>query len=224
VKLNLKLLSSLLLLTSAIAQAGPVLIVGTPSDSYSSPAILKPSPYFGGALVNFDSLTASTTFSSYSSSGITISSPDGLEVLPFSTQSGPMELFDNSSNGSADLFINLSQGSSFLGVGIADSDNIPASGNPVTISLQPLTQTGTNLGSAFNVTLTEIGSNPGNGYFVVEHTTSDIYGLKITQSVGNANYSGLAIDDVQAAPEPSSLLLLTAGVAILGLYRSRKMA
>jgi len=135
-----------------------------------------------------------------------------------------MELFDNSSNGSADLFINLSQGSSFLGVGIADSDNIPASGNPVTISLQPLTQTGTNLGSAFNVTLTEIGSNPGNGYFVVEDTTSDIYGLKITQSVGNANYSGLAIDDVQAAPEPSSLLLLTGGVGILGLFRLRKMA
>ena len=223
-KSNLTLYGSLLLLTCAIAQAAPVLILGTPSNSYNSPPILKPSPNLGGVLLNFDSLTALTTFSTYSSGGIAISSPDGLAVYPYSTQSGPNELFDNSPNGSADTFITLSQGSSYLGVGIADSDIIPASGNPVTITLQPLTKTGADLGSAFNVTIPETGSNPGNGYFVVEDTTSDIFGLQITQPVGNGNYSGLAIDDVQAVPEPSSLLLVAGGVAILGLFRLRKMA
>src|SRR5665213_1457421 len=200
---QITLCGSFLLLTTVAAQARPILIVGTPSDSYNSPAITKPTPYFGGVLLNSDSLTPFNLYSTYSSSGVSVTSPDGLEVLPYSTQSGPNELYDDSSAGSADIFINLSEGSRFLGVGIADSD-ITAAGAPVTISLQALGLGGVNLGSAFSVTITETGSNPGNGYFVVEDSTADIYGLQISQPVSNGNYSGLAIDDVQAAPEPST--------------------
>lgn len=212
-----------MILTAVVAQAAPVLIVGTPSDSYNSPAITKPTPYLGGVLLNFDALTPYNLYSTYSSSGVTISSPDGLEVLPYSTQSGPNELYDDSAAGSADIFINLSAGSSFLGVGIADSD-ITAGGAPVTISLQPLGLGGSDLGSAFSVTITETGSNPGNGYFLVGDNTADIYGLQISQPVGNANYSGLAVDDVQAAPEPSTFVLLIGGVLITGFFRLRKLA
>ena len=126
-----------LLLTSVIAHAGPVLVTGTPSDSYDSPAITKPSPYLGGVLLNFDSLSPLTLLSQYSSSGVTITSPDGLEVYPYSTQSGPNELYDDSAAGSADIFIDLSGGSKYIGVGIADSD-ITAAGSPVNITLQAL--------------------------------------------------------------------------------------
>ncbi len=58
----------------------------------------------------------------------------------------------------------------------------------------------------------------------MKDTSSDIYGLQITQTVGNPNYSGLAIDDLQTVPEPSSSLLLTAGLAIFGYFRLRKRA
>jgi hypothetical protein len=213
-----------LLLTSVIAHAGPVLVTGTPSDSYDSPAITKPSPYLGGVLLNFDSLSPLTLLSSYSSSGVTITSPDGLEVYPYSTQSGPNELYDDSAAGSADIFIDLSGGSKYIGVGIADSD-ITAAGSPVNITLQALAAGGGDLGSAFTVTIPETGPNPGNGYFLLEDTTSDIFGLQISQPVGNAAlYSGLAIDDVQAAPEPSTFMLLIAGVAIAGLSRLWRLA
>jgi hypothetical protein len=213
-----------LLLTSVMAHAGPVLVTGTPSDSFLSPAVTKPSPNLGGDLLNFDSLSPLTLLSSYSSAGVTISSPDGLEVLPFSTQSGPNELDDDSSDGSADIFISLSAGSRYIGVGIADSD-ITAAGSPVTIMLQALAAGGGDLGSAFAVTIPETGPNPGNGYFLLEDTTSDIFGLQISQPVGNAAlFSGLAIDDVQAAPEPSTFMLLIAGVVIVGFSRLRKLA
>jgi hypothetical protein len=223
VKSKTTLCGLFLLLTSMFAQANPVLITGSPSDSYNSPAITKPSPNSGGSLLNFDGLTPFAIFPSHSSQGITISSPDGLEVIPYSTQSGPNELFDNSSNGSASIFINLSVGSGFLGVGIADSD-ITTGAAPVTLTLQPLTNTGTALGSAFTVTIPQTGANPGNGYFMVRDTTADIFGLQISQPTGNANFSGLAIDDVQAAPEPSTFLLLVGGLTIPALFRLRKRA
>ena len=222
-KFRLTLCGSFLLLTSVIAQAGPVLVVGAPSDSYNSPAVTKPSPNLGGTLINFESLTPFATFSTYSSQGVSLFSPDGLVVYPFSTQSGPNELFDASANGSADISVNLAVGSAYIGVGIADSD-IAASGNPVTITLQPLGAGGVSLGSSFAVTIPETGSNPGNAYYVVKDTTSDIFGLQITQPVGDANFSGLAIDDVQLAPEPSSFALLIGGVAILGWRGRRKLA
>jgi hypothetical protein len=219
-KLNALFYSALLLLTPCIAQAGPVLIVGTPGDADLSKNP-GPSPALGN-LINFDSLTAFSTFapSTYASQGVTISSPDGLTVYPFSTQSGPNELFDDSSDGTANVTVALDFGTSAIGIGIADSD-------PVSVTLQALAANGSNLGSAFSINLatTESAVNTGNGYYVLEDTTSDIFGLRITESVGNASlFSGLAIDDLQTAPEPSSILLMTAGVAILGCFRLRKRA
>lgn len=212
----LSLCSSILLLACTLAQADPVLIEGTPADSYLSTPT-SASPNLGGVKINFDSLTPFATFSTYSSQGVTISSPDGLEVLPFSTQSAPNELFDTSAAGSANISINYTVGVTAVGVGIADSD-------PVTIFLQALNASGTGFGSLFSVTIPETGANPGNSYFVIQDTTPDIHGLQITQPVGNANFSGLAIDDVEVTPEPSTFVMLAAGVAILGSLRLRKRA
>lgn len=60
--------------------------------------------------------------------------------------------------------------------------------DPVTITLQALNSAHTALGCAFTITIPENTLNPGNGYYVIEDTTADIYGLQITQSVSNANY------------------------------------
>ena len=46
-----------LLLTSVMAHASVVLVTGSPSDSFNSPAITQPSPNLGGDLLNFDSLS-----------------------------------------------------------------------------------------------------------------------------------------------------------------------
>ena len=104
-----------------------------------------------------------------------------------------------------------------MGVGIADSD-------AASIFLQPLGASLANLGPAFLLSIPETGPNPGNGYFVIQDTTPDIFGFRITQSVGDPRFSGLAIDDVQVAPEPSTLLLLSAGVIMFGALRLRKRA
>jgi PEP-CTERM motif len=221
-KFNPTLYSSLLLVTALAAQASPVLIVGTPGNSQLATPT-GPSPILGN-LINFDSLTPFSTFvpSTYTADGITsISSPDGLEVLPYSTQSFPNELFDESADGTANITIDLATGIRAIGIGIADSD-------PVDITLQALGAGGVDLGSPFVIDLatTESTVNTGNGYYAVEDSSKDIYGLRITQSTGNANYSGLAIDDLQttATPEPSSALLLTAGLAIFGYFRLRRRA
>jgi len=222
----------LMLLTPLLIQAGPVLITGTPADDSSLPNT-PASPKIGG-LINFDSLPScgvfppDSTCTNYSGTtfagGVTISSPDGLYAIPYSAQTPPNELFDNSADGSANISIGLAGGAGAIGVGIADSDT-DVNGDPVDIFLQALNSTDGDLGSAFEVTLPETGGNPGNGYFVIADTTPDIYGLRITQPVGSAgNYSGLAIDDVQVSPEPSTFLLLIGGVAMLGSYRLRKRA
>lgn len=218
-------LFSLLALTPLIANAGPVLVVGTPGDDLLATPT-GPSPIVGG-LFTFASLTPFSTFSptTYASEGLTISSPDGLLVLPYSTQSNPNYLYDDSADGTADITIALTGGTRAVGVGIADSDD------PIDIQIQALGAGGVDLGSAFDVTEdlynSEFTENPGNAYFAVEDTTNDIYGLVITQSVGSEDNSGLAIADVQVAPEPSSILLLMAGAALLGLpgfFRLRKRA
>lgn len=222
-KINLLFCSSFLLLASTLAYAGPVLIIGNPGDSSLSKNP-GPTPALGD-LVNFDNLAANSTFvpNTYAAKGYSsISSPDGLTVIPFSTQdsSGLNELFDDSSDGTANITIDLSFGTSAIGVGIADSD-------PVSITLQALNASGGDLGPAFSVNLpeTESQTNFGNGYYAIEDTTNDIFGLQITQTVSDpVDFSGLAINDLQTAPEPSTLLLLTAGAAILGAVRLRKRA
>ena len=218
-KTNL-LCGSILLLTSMLVQATPVLITGTPGDDLLATPT-GPSPNLDGLLLNFSSLTPFSTFSptTYTASnGVTISSPDGLTVLPYSTQSNPNFLYDDSAAGSADITITLASGTGALGVGIADSDS------PANIMIQALGSGGVDLGTAFAVTISETTVNPGNGYFVLEDTTPDIYGLVITETDSGPTYSGLAIADVQTAPEPSSFLLLGTGAAMLGFVRLRKRA
>ena len=213
--MNGKWIGSLaLMLAAAVAHATPVLTVQQPSNSQLATPTKVAS--LGGTLINFDSLAANTSYATtYSTAGVSISSPDGLVVLPYSTQSGPNELYDNSAAGSANLTVLLTGGYSAIGVGIADSD-------PVTVTIQALGAGGVNLGPAFfeNLSATQSTVNTGNGYYVVRDTTSDIYGLRITQALSNVNYSGLAIDDVQLSaaaqvspvPEPSSLLLVAEGM------------
>jgi hypothetical protein len=211
---NLVISSTVLLSLTALANAGTLSIaVGTPANSQLSPPS-SPSPSLKGITINFDSLIAFATFPTFASNGVTIASPDGLEVLPFSTQSGPMELFDNSATGTANILINYALGTNAIGVGIADSD-------PVSVTFQALDKNGIAIGS-FTENLAATGSpvNTGNGYYVIQDTTPDIFSLRITQSSGNPSFSGLAIDDVQVAtPEPGTLLLLCAGAAVIGFSR-----
>jgi hypothetical protein len=203
-----------LLIAPFIAQADPVLIVGTPGDDLLSKPT-GPSPNLGGALLTFSNLTPFSAFSSYTSGGVTISSPDGLIVEPFSTQSNPNYLFDNSSDGTADITISLANGQYAVGVGIADSDS------PANIELQPLGVGGVDLGSPFAVTIPETTINPGNGYFVVASSIPSLYGLQITETDFGPTYSGLAIADVQATPEPAAFPILAGALGIFGFYRLR---
>lgn len=209
-----------LITASALANASPALITATPGDAnLSTPT--GPSITFG-VLINFDTLTPNSTLNpgQYAAQGITsISSPDGLTVIPYSTQSFPNEIFDDSSNGAANITISLSHGSNEIGIGIADSD-------PVLITLQPLSIGGTALGSPFQVSVPENTVNPGNGYYVIADPNYELGGLQILQSSANAAYSGLAIDDLQVAgaPEPASISLALAGILAIGFYAMRRRA
>jgi hypothetical protein len=197
------------------------LVTGTPGDDLLATPT-GPSPNFGDVLLTFSTLTDGTTYTTADplvQDGVTISSPDGLTVEPYSTQSNPNFLFDDSSDGSADITISLANGVGAIAVGIADSDS------PANIELQVLGAGGVDLGSPFAVTIPETTVNPGNGYFAVEDTNPNIYGLRITETDSGPDYSGLAIADVQVTPEPSSLPFLAGGImAIFGFYRLRKKA
>ena len=226
-KINPIFCSFCLLMTSLAVQAAPILVVGTPGDlTLSTPT--GPTPRLT-ILANFDSLTPDTGAafnpSTYSSVGLTISSSNGgLTVISGSSQSSknsPNELWDDTidnapGDGSANILIQYAPGTAALGFGIADFD-------PVLITIQPLAQDGSNLGSAFTINPQNnlIPSEPGNGYYVVEDSSADIFGVLITQA-GGANNSGLAIDDVAVAPEPSTLMLFATGIAILGFLRLRR--
>jgi hypothetical protein len=225
VKAKRLVLISLFSLISMAAYAAPVLTIGTPADSYLATPT-SPDPLLGGQLINFDNLTPGTTCGpsgyQYSFSGVpqaTISSPDGLTVLPFSTQSAPNELFDNGANGTANISIKLTFNTDQIAVGIADSD-------PVTLTLQALDAAGAGLGNPFSVTIDNSGANPnpGNGYFVIRDTSPDIWGLQILQTSADPNNSGLAIDDVQFAPEPASLAMFAFGGLLIAGFKLRKRA
>ena len=114
----------------------------------------------------------------------------------------------------------FASGASSIGIGIADSD-------PFAVTLQALAANGSALGSPFTVTIPSSGINPGNGYFAIEDSSKDIFGLEILQNSGNVNNSGLAIDDLQFAsnaPEPTTYALFGAGAVVLALLRKRKSA
>lgn len=204
-----------LMFSAVLANAAPVLTTGTPANSLlSTPTPASPSL---GELFNFDSLTPNTNFNSntYAAKGLTITSPYTLLVDPYSTQTFPNELYDEGPNGTANVTIGLSTGTNKIGIGLADSD-------PVMVTLQPLAMNGTALGSSFTVNV-NAGStvNLGNGYYVISDSSSDIYGLQVLQNNASANYSGLAIDDVQLTPEPASLVLLALGLASFFIVRFR---
>jgi hypothetical protein len=221
VKVKSLLLSSVIL-AAVSANAAPTLVTGAPGNSVlATPS--GPTPALGGTFINFDSLTPGTSVSptAFSTQGVTsISSPGGLTAIPFSTQSSPNELFDGSPNGAANITIDLATGASSIGIGIADSD-------PFAVTLQALGANGAALGSPFTVTIPATGVNSGNGYFAIEDTSNDIFGLEILQSNQNVNNSGLAIDDLQfasTAPEPTTYALFGAGAVLLALLGKRKRA
>jgi hypothetical protein len=228
---------ALLPFASTFVQAAPVLVVGTPADCIlaASCSASVPTPYFNNGMITFASGWPTTTFTSFTSGATTISSPDTLTVEPYSTQSNPNYLVDNGTggdgDGTANITISLADGVTGIGVGIADSDMEYVDGvytdTPVPIYLQALGAGGVALGSVFEVTIPENTPNSGNGYFAVEDTTADIYGLQIVENYQTTvdtsglglDYSGLAIADVQSTPEPSTFVLLFGGVAAMGARR-----
>lgn len=214
-------IAQLLISITVAVSAAPILSTGTPANSYlATPTGV--SPQFG-TLINFDGLTPNTALNpaQYVSQGVaSIASPGGLTVLPFSTQSAPNEIFDNSASGTADISVRLTSGVGAIGVGIADSD-------PVTITLQALNSAGNLFGTAFSINIASTGdaNNPGNGYYILTDNSPDIYGFHLTQTAGNANYSGLAIDDLQFAsvPEPASTALIAmSGVLLFAVKALRR--
>jgi hypothetical protein len=216
------LLLSSVILAALSANAAPTLVTGTAGNSVLAMPT-SPTPNLGGTFINFDDLTAGSGVgtAAYASQGVSsISSPGGLTVIPFSTQSSPNELFDSSPNGTAHITIDLASGVSSIGIGIADSD-------PFAVTLQVLAADGTVLSSPFAVTIPDTGVNSGNGYFFISDTSNDIFGLQILQNSGSVNNSGLAIDDLQfaaSAPEPATYALFGAGAVLLALVRKRKRA
>jgi hypothetical protein len=223
VKANTLVLAIFFSIASIAAHASPTLVVGTPANSLLATPT-GPYPVTGGTWINFDNLPAGSTYTAahpftYGLGGVqqvAISGPDDLIVEPFSTQSAPNFLVDNSGNGTADVSINLTFGSNIIGVGIADSD-------PVSITLQALGQSGP-LGSPFIVNLANTGdpNNPGNGYYFIQDTSFDIYGLQILQTTADPNFSGLAIDDVQFGPEPASVAMCALGGVLVAGFTLRK--
>ena len=236
-----------MLLMPLFVQAATI-IPETPGDATSfTPA--PPSPNLG-VVVNFSNLSSDinsncldngvcTTLLSYTSQGVTVSSSDGLLVSPGNSQisTSDVSLLDEGASGdydgTADINISLAYGTFALGVGISDGDS------PVNVVIEALGQNGADLGS-LNVSQyvedADSADNYANTYFVAEDTTADIYGLVITQSCPTdpdssncpgavpGTYSGLALDVVETTPEPSSILLLIGGVAMIGVSRIRRLS
>jgi hypothetical protein len=240
--LNIKslLYIPVMLMMPLLSQAGTVTIVqGAAGDANFLPAT-PPSPAFSN-VINFSTLTTNVNCSAsnfvvadcpvfnsttYASQGVTISSPDGLLIEPFSTQTaGGIYLADagtgGDGDGTANITIGLANGVNALAVGISEFDA------PIDLTIEAIGAGGTVLDSldvSAAVEAAESAENTGNTYFVAEDTTPGIYGLVITQTV-QTDESGLALAEVEATPEPSTfLLLIGGGMAMLGATRLRKRA
>ncbi len=247
-QLDLKplLYTSLMLIMPLFAEAGTVQIIqGTAGDANELPA--TPASPALPTVINFSGLSSQITAnctdnlvcptfnsSTYASQGVTISSPDGLLIYPFSTQTaGGIELFDpgatNSStcvangncDGTANITVKLATGVEDLAVGITEFDD------PITLTLEALDQSGSVLDSldvSTDVENAESAQNTGNTYFVAEDTTPGIYGLEILQTT-QTDGSGLALSEVEYSPEPSTfLLLIGGGLGMIGFTRLRRKA
>lgn len=241
-----------ILMMPLLAQAGTVSIVqGTPGDNNLLPASAATPGV--GTVINFANLESQITslptaaqqncidnglqcptFSSsqYASQGVTISSPDGLLIYPFSDQTaGGIELFDpgatspstcisaGTCDGTANITIGLTGGVEQLAVGLSDFDD------PVDLTLNVLGAGGAVLDSMNVSTSVEAATaTTGQTYFVAEDTTAGIYGLQITQTEVTDG-SGLALAEVEYSPEPSTfMLLIGGGMAMFGAARLRKKA
>jgi hypothetical protein len=175
--------------------------------------------------------------SQYASQGVTISSPDSLLIYPFSDQTaGGIELFDpgasngptcpstGNCDGTANITVTLASAVANLAIGLSDFDN------PVNATINVLGQGGTVLFSdTTDVTADlEAAANAltgtGQTYFAAEDTIPEIYGIQITQTI-QTDGSGLALAEVEATPEPSTLLLMIGGgLAMIGVSRLRRKA
>jgi len=242
------LYTSLFLMMPLFAEASTVQIVqGAAGDSNELPAT-SPSPGLAGGVITFSNLSSLITANctdnlvcptfnpnQYASQGVTISSPDGLVIYPFSTQTaGGIELFDpgatNSStcvangdcDGTANITISLTNPVNDLAVGITEFDDLP---DPPGLTIEALGAGGVVLDSADvapEVNAAESAVNTGNTYFVAEDSTPGIYGIEIKQTTATFG-SGLALSEVEYSPEPSTVLLLIGGgLAIIGSSRLRK--
>ncbi len=246
------LYTSLMLTMPLLAEAGTVQIVqGTAGDNTFLPAT-SPSPGFSNVInfANLDSQITSLsstaqadcvdsgvqcpTFNStqYASQGVTISSPDGLVIFPFSDQTaGGIELFDpgatdsstclstGTCDGTANITIGLAGGVDDLAVGLSDFDD------PVSLTINVLGAGNTVLESMdVSTDIEAAAQSTGQTYFVAEDTAPGIYGLQITQST-QTDGSGLALAEVELTPEPSTVLLMIGGgLALIGSTRLRKKA
>jgi hypothetical protein len=217
----MKLAASCTLLCAGILHAAPLLTVGVPA--HTAAGIPLPSPLLAGRYVRFDSEPAGLTINPgtvyrIGYSGITdasVTSTDQLVIRPTSTQSAPNELFANSGNGTADITINPDNNVSAIAFGIADPD-------PVNLTVNVVTTSGI---VPFQIDLrsTEDPTNPGNGYYEFQDNVKDILAVEILQTTAAPSFAGLAIDDVQYAPEPGALgLLLFAGAMFVGKWRRSK--
>lgn len=166
-----------------------------------------------GTLVNFDSLTPLSTFvpTTYSSVGIAsisnATASDPLLVLPYSSQTPPNYLSTGATdNYAGNITFTFTSATSMAGFGISEDGTTPV--------------TFTAFGASGNVlgTFTEtVPSTTFNAYYVLSDPSFDIKSVSVSAA------QNLAVDDVQfsTVPEPSTVALLTAGMAFL-LLSARK--